>query len=43
LNPVALGQALEHEFNLPYADGTTMGLAQHAKKCFGKRLGLRLK
>jgi len=43
VNPVALGQALEHEFNLPYADGTTMGLAQHAKKCFGKRLGLRLK
>lgn len=37
-NPKVVGQALELEFDLPYADGTTMGLVAHAKACFSKRL-----
>ncbi len=47
-NMAVLAQALEIEFNLPYAPcdthptGSTMGLVAHAKKCFGKRLGVKL-
>jgi hypothetical protein len=41
-NPAVLSQALELEFELPYSDGKDMGLSKHAKKCFGKRLGVRL-
>lgn len=37
-NPKVVGAALEMEFDLPYADGTTMGLVEHAKACFSKRL-----
>lgn len=37
-----LGAALEFEFNLPYADGSTMGLVEYAKECFGKRLGVKI-
>ena len=37
-----LSLALDHEFSLPYGDGTDMGLAKHAKKCFSARLGLKL-
>lgn len=38
VNTKVVGQALEIEFNLPYADGTSMGLVKEAKKAFGKRL-----
>jgi hypothetical protein len=42
INPKVLGQALEIEFNLPYADGSTMNLVKEAKKAFGKRLGVKI-
>lgn len=37
-NPKVVGQALELEFDLPYSDGSTMGLVDHAKAAFSKRL-----
>lgn len=37
-----LTKALEFEFNLPYPDGSRMGLAEEAKQAFSKRLGVRL-
>lgn len=42
LNPKVLSEALELEFDLPYSDGTTMDLVEHAKACFGSRLKIRL-
>lgn len=42
MNVGVLGKALEIEFNLPYSDGTTMGLVSHAKKAFSKRLGVKV-
>lgn len=42
VNPKVVSQALELEFNLPYSDGTTMGLVADAKQAFGKRLGVKL-
>lgn len=48
LNPKVLAQALDHEFDLPYGpstlypEGTTMGLAEYARRAFGKRLSLPL-
>ena len=42
LNPSVLGKALEFEFDLPYADGSTMGLVQEAKAAFGARLMTRI-
>lgn len=41
-NVSVLSKAIAIEFNLPYADGSTMGLVAYAKKAFGKRLGLKL-
>lgn len=42
-NPAVLKAAIEIEFeNLPYADGTTMGLGKYALECFSKRLGIKL-
>ena len=41
-NPAVLGKALELEFDLPYADGTGMGLVKQAKAAFGKRLGIKI-
>lgn len=43
LNPDVLSAAIELEFNMPYADGTTMGLVAKAKKVFGQRLKVKLK
>jgi hypothetical protein len=40
VNTKVLAKALEIEFDLPYADGTSMGLVAYAKKAFGKRLGV---
>lgn len=42
MNPKVLSAALEMEFDLPYADNTRMDLVSHAKKCFGKRLKVKL-
>lgn len=38
-----LTKALEFEFNLPYPDGTRMGLVEEAKAAFSKRLGIEIK
>jgi hypothetical protein len=38
INPKVLAKALEFEFDLPYADGTSMGLAEEAKQAFSRRL-----
>lgn len=42
VNLSVLSQAIEIEFNLPYDDGTRMGLVAYAKKAFAKRLGAKL-
>lgn len=42
LDPAALAQALDFEFELPYPDGTTMGLSSRAREAFEHRLGLKL-
>jgi hypothetical protein len=42
INTTVLKQALEIEFNLPYADGSTMNLVKTAIKAFEKRLGRTL-
>ena len=41
--PEVLAQALEFEFNLPYADGSTMDLVAEAKAAFSKRLSCTIK
>lgn len=38
-NLAALGKSLEFEFDLPYLDGSKMGLVAEAKAAFGARLG----
>ena len=42
VNAKVLSQALELEFELPYADGRDMGLSIYAKQCFSKRLGIEI-
>ena len=42
IDPSALAAALDFEFELPYPDGTTMGLSQRARAAFGKRLGAEI-
>lgn len=42
VNPKVLAQAIEIEFDLPYAGGTTMGLVEYAKDAFSKRLGVKV-
>ena len=37
-----LGEALDFEFDLPYPDGTTMGLSSRAREAFEKRLGVKI-
>jgi len=41
-NVKVLAQALEMEFDMPYADGSTMGLVAAAKAAFSKRLGVKI-
>lgn len=41
-NPDLLRESLELEFNLPYKDGSTMGLAERAKQVFGLHTGMEL-
>ena len=43
VNPDVLSRALELEFDMPYSNGTTMGLVAKAKEVFGKRLKVKLK
>jgi hypothetical protein len=38
----ALREALVFEFDLPYPDGTRMGLVAEALDAFGRRLGVEL-
>lgn len=38
----SLAEALDFEFELPYPDGTTLGLSQKAREAFEKRLGVHL-
>jgi len=42
LNLEKLGEAIDFEFNLPYPDGTTMGLSDRAREAFEKRLGVSI-
>lgn len=42
LDVAALKEAIEFEFDLPYPDGTKMGMVERAKEAFGKRLGIDL-
>lgn len=42
ISRTVLRAALEFEFDLPYADGTTMGLVDEALEAFSCRLGVKL-
>lgn len=42
INVDELREALEFEYDLPYADGTRMGLVEEAKAAFSKRLDMSL-
>lgn len=42
INLSVLSKAIEIEFDLPYADGSHMGLVKYAKKAFGTRMGVKL-
>ena len=42
VNPEALAAALDFEFELPYPDGSRMGLSQRAREAFEHRLGIKL-
>ena len=42
VNPTVLAAALEFEFDLPYADGSRMGLVKQAKAAFSNRLGVKI-
>jgi hypothetical protein len=42
LNVKRLKAAIEFEFDLPYPDGSRMGLVEEAKRAFSERLGVKL-
>lgn len=42
VDPAALARALDFEFELPYPDGSKMGLSQRAREAFEHRLGIKL-
>lgn len=42
VDPKALADALDFEFELPYPDGSRMGLSKRARKVFEHRLGIKL-
>lgn len=42
VDPAALAAALDFEFELPYPDGTRMGLSKLAREAFEHRLGIKL-
>jgi hypothetical protein len=41
-DPAALRQSLEFEFDMPYPDGSRMGLGAEAVAAFSRRLGMEL-
>lgn len=42
VDPAKLAEALDFEFELPYPDGTRMGMSGRARQAFEKRLGITL-
>lgn len=42
IDPAALAAALDFEFELPYPDGSRLGLSDRARKAFEHRLGITL-
>ena len=42
IDPAALAAALDFEFELPYPDGSRMGLSKRAREVFEHRLGITL-
>ena len=42
IDPSALAAALDFEFELPYPDGSRMGLSKRAREAFEHRLGIKL-
>jgi hypothetical protein len=42
INKERLKTAIAFEFDLPYPDGTRMGLVEEALEAFSKRLGVKL-
>jgi hypothetical protein len=42
VSPNVLGQALDAEFELPFADGSKMGLSKYARKAFSNRLSIKI-
>jgi hypothetical protein len=42
VDPKKLAEALDFEFELPYPDGSTLGLSARARQAFEKRLGIKL-
>lgn len=42
VDPEALGKAIDFEFELPYPDGTRMGLSERARQAFEHRLGIKI-
>lgn len=42
VNPNILGQAIDLEYDMPYQDGTTMGLAPLAREIYAERLGIKI-
>lgn len=42
VDPVMLAEAIDFEFELPYPDGSTLGLSEKARAAFEKRLGIKL-
>lgn len=42
VDPKKLAEALDFEFELPYPDGSTLGLSARARQAFEKRLGITL-
>lgn len=42
INPSALAEAIDFEFNLPYPDGSCACLSKMAREAFEKRLGIKI-
>jgi hypothetical protein len=42
VSPQIISQAIELEYDLPYQDGTTMGMVDLAKEVYGERLGIKI-
>lgn len=42
IDPERLAEAIDFEFDLPYPDGTKLGMSEMARDAFEKRLGIKL-